>query len=254
MERLGTTGPSGMNANGLRAWGMIFLIAGIISRSVLQNQFLGVGSITSAELVQVMQASDSAMRIAAFALILQAVETCAVPIFAFLLVEGFRKAKSLKEYAIRLALVAVVSEIPYNLAMSQKVLDLSSRNPAVGLLLGLALLYLYNRFAGRKAICVIATIAGFAWAWILGIEHGAAMVLMIAVLWIFRKKPMVRGFAGSAVAVVCTIGSMFYLAAPMGFLAVHFYNGEPGPDNRIVNMAIYPVSLLVIGLVAMFVL
>ena len=56
------------------------------------------------------------------------------------------------------------------------------------------------------------------------------------------------------VAVLCTVGSMFYLAAPMGFLAIHFYNGEPGPDNKIVNMAIYPVSLLVIGLVAMFVL
>ena len=254
MERLGNTKPSGMNANGLRAWGMIFVVAGIISRSVLQNRFLGVGSITGAELVQVMQASQNAMYIATAALVLQAMETCAVPIFAFLLVEGFRKAESPKAYAIWVALVAVVSEIPYNLAMSQKVLDLSSRNPAVGLLLGLALLYLYRRFEGKKAICVIATIAGFAWAWMLGIDHGAAMVLMIATMWLLRKKPAVRSFVGAAVGVLCTIGSMFYLAAPMGFLAIHFYNGEEGADNQIVNMVFYPVVLLVIGLVAMFVL
>lgn len=252
METLGTTSRFGINANGLRTWGMIFVLAGIISRSVLQNQFLGMGSVTGAELVELMQASESAMRIATIALIQQALETCAVPIFAFLLVEGFQKAESMKGYAIRIGLVAVVSEIPYNLAMSQTVLDLSSRNPAMGLLLGLALLYLYNRFAGSKAICILVTIAGFAWAWMLGIDHGVAMVLMIAVIWGFRKKPLIRGFVGSAVAVLCTVGSMFYLAAPMGFLAIHFYNGEPGPDNKIVNMAIYPVSLLVIGLVAMF--
>ena len=254
MERLGNTKPSGMNANGLRAFGMIFLLAGIISRSVLQNQLLGLGSITGAGLLAAMQSSSSAMLIATIALILQAVETCAVPIFAFLLVEEFRNTESLKKYALGVAIVAVAAEIPYNLAMGQSVIDLSSRNPAFSLLLGLALLYLYNRFAGQKVICVVATIAGFAWAWMLGIEHGVPMVLLVAAMWLFRDKPMVRGFVGAAVAVVSTIGSMFYLASPMSFLAIHFYNGEPGADNKIMNIVIYPAMLLVIGLVAMFVL
>lgn len=254
MERLGDTKPSGIHANGLRTWGMIFVVAGVFSRSVLQNQILGVGTLTNAELVQIMQSSSSAMIIASIALILQAIETCAVPIFAFLLVEGFQRAESLKAYALRVGLVAVIAEIPYNLAMSQKLIDTATRNPAVGLLLGVALLYLYTRFESSKVVCVIATVAGFAWAWMLGIDHGVAMVLLIATMWLFRKKPAVRGFVGAAVAVLCTIGSMFYLAAPMGFLAIHFYNGEEGPDNKIVNMVFYPAVLLVIGLMAMFVL
>ena len=43
MERLGNTRPSGLHAGNLRAWGMLFVVAGIIGRSILQNQMLGVG-------------------------------------------------------------------------------------------------------------------------------------------------------------------------------------------------------------------
>lgn len=37
------------------------------------------------------------------------------------------------------------------------------------------------------------------------------------------------------------------MAAPMGFLAIHFYNGEKGPENRIVDSLAYPALLLVVG-------
>ena len=40
------------------------------------------------------------------------------PIFAFLLVEGIRHTRNLKQYAIRLAVGAVLAEIPYNLMVS----------------------------------------------------------------------------------------------------------------------------------------
>ena len=64
---------------------------------------------------------------------------------------------------------------------------------------------------------------------------------------------MFMGFSGMAAAALCTGISPFYLAAPMGFLAIHFYNGEPGNSSRLVNYLFYPVSLLLIGLVARFV-
>jgi hypothetical protein len=38
----------------------------------------------------------------------------------------------------------------------------------------------------------------------------------------------------------------------MGFLAIHFYNGEKGNTGRLVNYLFYPVTLLAIGLVAKF--
>lgn len=252
MERLGNTRPTGMNTNGLRTWGMLFILAGIISRSILQNELLGMLNTSGAGLLDVMQNVEGAMTMAAVALVLQAIETMAVPIFAFLLVEGFQHTSDYKKYLIRVAGLAVLSEIPFNLAMSQNVLDFSSRNPVFGVLLGLVLLYLYNRFAGQKLLCVVVGLMATVWSAMLNIEHGIPLVLMISVMWIFRNKKMFMGFSGAAVAVLCTGGSLFYLAAPMGFLVTHFYNGEPGEGNKLVSYLFYPVILLAVALIAMF--
>ena len=140
MERLGNTKPSGLHAGNLRAWGMLFAIAGIISRSLLQNQMLGMGTRTMQELMALMQASDTAMAIATVALVLQAVETVAVPIFVFLLAEGFRHTSDWKKYLLRVAGLAVLTEIPYDLAMNQKVLEFGTQNPVFGLVLCMILL------------------------------------------------------------------------------------------------------------------
>lgn len=253
-ERLGPTRPSGLHAGSLRAWGMLFAIAGIVSRSILQNKMLGVGLRSMQELMEMMQADQSVMAIATVALILQAVETVAVPIFAFLLAEGFIHTSDWKKYFARVAGLAVLTEIPYDLAMNGKVLEFGSQNPVFGLVLCMILLYFFRRFAGKKLVCVIMTLAGLVWCLMLKVEHGIPMMLMICVIHLFRNKRMFMGFSGMAAAALCTGISPFYLAAPMGFLAIHFYNGEPGNSSRLVNYLFYPVTLLVIGLIAKFAL
>lgn len=252
MERLGNTKPSGLHAGSLRAWGMLFAIAGIISRAILQNQMLGMGSRSMAELLEMMQSSESAMAIATMALVLQAVETVAVPIFVFLLAEGLQHTSDFRKYVLRVAGLAVLTEIPFDLAMNQKVLEFGSQNPVFGLLLCMVLWYLFRRFAGKKLICVVMALAGLVWALMLKVEHGIPTLLMFCVVYLFRNKKMYMGFSGMAAAALCTGLSPFYLAAPMGFLATHFYNGEPGNSSRLVNYLFYPVILLVIGLIAIF--
>lgn len=252
MERLGNTRPSGLHAGNLRAWGMLFAIAGIVSRSILQNRMLGVGLHSMQELMELMQASDTAMAIATVALVLQAVETVAVPIFAFLLAEGFLHTSDWKKYLLRVVGLAVLTEIPYDLAMNGKVLEFGSQNPVFALVLGLVMLYLFERFAGKKLICVVMAVAGILWAVMLKVDHGVPLLLMLCVIRLFKNKRMFMGFSGMAAAALCTGISPFYLAAPMGFLAIHFYNGERGNSSRLVNYLFYPMTLLVIGLVAMF--
>ena len=252
MERLGHNKPSGLHAGNLRTWGMLFAVAGIISRSLLQNQMLGTGIRNPAELLELMQSSETAMVIATAALVLQAMETVAVPIFVFLLAEGFQHTSNRKNYFFRVAGLALLTEIPFDIAMNQKVLEFGSQNPVLGLVLCMIVLYLFERFSGKKLICVIMALAGMAWALMLKIEHGIPMVLMICVIRIFRNKRMFMGFSGMAAAALCIGISPFYLAAPMGFLVTHFYNGEPGNSSRLVNYLFYPVLLLAVGLVAMF--
>lgn len=254
MERLGNTRPSGLNTGSLRTWGMLFVIAGIISRGVLQNTILGVGENSMQELMDMMRTSETAMIITTVSLVLQAMETVAVPIFVFLLFEGFQHTSDWKKYLARLAGLAVVTEIPYDLAMNRKVLEFGNQNPVIGLVLCFVLLLLFRYFAGKKLICVVMALAGVVWAIMLKVDHGVPMILMICVMHLFRNKKMYMGFSGMAAAALCTGLSPFYLIAPMGFLAIHFYNGEKGNSSRLANYLFYPVSLLAIALIAKFTL
>ena len=250
MERIQDRKPSGLNSNALRAWGMAFLALGVVGRCILQNRLLCLGQVSPMELVEAMQNSGAVMVLATAALVLQAVETCAVPIFAFLLAEGGQRTSNLPKYILRVGVLALAAEIPYNLAVSGKFLDLGSRNPVFGCLLGLVMLWFCRRYDGkglsRAAIRAVVTLAAMLWCRMLSVSHGPALVLVLAVLWAFREKPMLRGIAGAMAALVCSLGSMFYLASPMGLLAVHFYNGEKGPDNRTVSYLAYPVLLLAV--------
>ena len=253
MERLGNTrSTGGLHTGALRAWGMLFVVAGIVSRAILQNQMLGVGLRSMQELMELMQSSDTAMIIATIAIVLQATETVAVPIFVFLLFEGFQHTSDWKKYLLRIAGLAVLTEIPYDLAMNGKVLELGNQNPVLGLVLCFVMLILLRRFAGKKFICIAMALAAFVWAMMLKVDHGVPMVLMLCVMHLFRNKKMYMGFSGMAAAALCIGLSPFYLVAPMGFLAIHFYNGEKGNSSRLVNYLFYPVTLLAVALVAKF--
>lgn len=256
MERLPRQRSTGLTNTALRTWALLFLIFGIAGRSILENKLLNLGQISNQELLEAMQGSPNVMAMASLALVLEAVTTCAVPIYCFLLTEGFTRTASLKNYAIRVAVLAVLTEIPFNLAMSGEWLDLSSRNPVFAMLLCLAVLYFFDRYRERSLanICVkvIVVVAAFLWAAMLSISEGACCLILTMVIWALRHKPMYRDFVGAVVAIICCVFNPFYLAAPMGFLFIHFYNGEKGERSRAANYLAYPVSLAIFGAAAYF--
>ena len=71
------------------------------------------------------------------------------PLFAFLLVEGFTHTRSVKNYAIKLGIFALISELPFNLGFSSKLLDPNYQNVFFTLLLGLLSLAAMH-FLGEK--------------------------------------------------------------------------------------------------------
>lgn len=241
----------GISSEALKIWGLLFVLAGVIGRGILQNCILRVGTISGQELLETMNLYDGAMLMATVSLLLQALETCAVPIFAFALVEGARYTADWKKYLLRLTLLAVISEIPYNLAFGRLVLDLSSRNPVFGLVLGLILILLYRQFSEKKAVCILSAVAAASWVMMLRVEHGIPMLLIVSVIWIFREQPMLCRIMGAAAAAICTLGSLFYLASPMAFLAIHAYRGERGTGSRLIFYCFYPMILLAAVLVGM---
>ncbi len=259
MEILGNQQKStGISANALRIWGMVFLAAGIVGRGVLQNHILGFSGMNTQQMLEVMQSSEAAMNLATLSIALQAVETCAVPVFVMLLVEGVMRTSDRRQYFLRVLGLALLTEIPYNLAMGRGVLDFGSRNPVFGLVLGFVLIYFYDRYKDRGfqnvLIKILVTAAALVWVKMLNIEFGGSTLLILIVLWPFRKKLLYRCFIGASAAMVCAVISPYFLAAPMSFLAIHMCNWERNEDNRIVNYLMYPALLLLAGMVAIFVL
>jgi hypothetical protein len=106
---------------------------------------------------------------------------------------------------------------------------------------------LYQRFAEKKAVNiamkVLVTLAAILWPVMLRVQDGTCCVVLVAVLWLSRNVKNYRVFIGCAAGACCSALSLFYLATPMGFMAVHFYRGDQGEENRPVNYLAYPVLL-----------
>jgi len=256
MDRLISKKQSGITSNALHTWGMLFLTIGIVGKSIFQNRLLGAVGLNTQQLLAAMDASENAMMYATIGLVMQAMETCAVPIFAYLLVEGWQHTGSRMNYAKRVLGLALLSEVPYNLAMSGKLLDVSSRNPVFGILFCMIALYFYGVYEEKcfknTTIKLLVTIGAFLWVTMLKIEYGGCLVILMGVLWAYRSNSLMRNMAGATGAIVCMLYSPLFLVAPMGMLAVHMYNGEQGEDNRLVNYLAYPAVLLAVAVAGIF--
>ncbi len=100
------------------------------------------------------------------------------PIFAFLLVEGAHHTRNPKNYATRLVLVALLSEVPFRLAFSK--VSFGSSNVMFTLLLGFLMIQAIGRMKGFwKFLVVIPFYLISDW---IPMDHGGEGILLIAML------------------------------------------------------------------------
>ncbi|GHV07816.1 fimbrial assembly protein fimC [Clostridia bacterium] len=120
----------------------------------------------------------------------RAVGRVAFPLFAFLLAEGFFYTRDPRKYLLRLAIFAVVSELPFDLMTAGEPLDWGYQSVYVTLTLALFGLYLFDSFAaGNNKVAALLTLVsvGIA-AQIFHADYGAVGVLMVFVFYFFRGK------------------------------------------------------------------
>lgn len=178
----------------------------------------------------------------------------AFPIFAFQTAEGYRHTRNFRGYCVRLAVFALISEIPFDLMLSGSPFYPYHQNVMVTLLLGLLACRAYDRkhwlllpccfLAGLHARC----------------DYGAMGVLVVLAFHIFRdqKLPLLLmltainwfGYDGPQIAFGFLHVPLQAFAA-LAFFPIVLYNGKKGGGGKWLQYGsylFYPLHLLILGL------
>lgn len=196
-------------------------------------------------------------------LALRCVGRLAFPIFAFFIAEGYAHTRDFGRYFRRLAILAVVSEIPFNLE-NGTVFDPARQNVlwtfclALLTLRGLEVLGRERGF-GRWAGCGLVLAAGFAAGELLRTDYGGWGVVTVALLqlcrdgkyaklWLLLAMAAVNGLGMGSMMMPVFGGEMpIQIFAVAALPVIWLYNGQAGPKGpRRAFYVFYPAHLLVL--------
>jgi hypothetical protein len=190
--------------------------------------------------------------------LLEAVSWMAYPIYAWLLYSGFAHTRSVARYGARLAMLAVVSEVPYDLATSGRPWDMSSQNPVFALVVCLVVLAALehlrrHRTLGRAALSVAVCVAAILWLVIFNVglrfgvmPGGVVMLLFVLVFYAFHRRE------NTMMAFAAVVGAVALIFPALGLAFVHFRNDTVGAARaRPFFYVAYPVCLLAAGLLGL---
>lgn len=174
----------------------------------------------------------------------------AFPIFCFLLVEGFMRTGNAKKYGLRLGVFALISEIPFDLALSSAVFEWTYQNVFFTLLIGFVTMMVLDyiertqwQLFAKALLSGTILLAGACLAEVLGTDYGARGVLAILALYLFRRSRSWQLVAGCA-------AFLWEMPALIGFIPIAFYNGKRGMKLKYFFYAFYPVHLVILYLIA----
>lgn len=199
--------------------------------------------------------------------VMRSIGRMAFPVFCFLLVEGFKYTHSREKYAARMFIFALISEIPFDLAINNTVLEFKSNNVFFTLLLGLLAITVLDWLKSvdkiEKAssavkwffvtlircivmvsvVLVMMIIAEF----VLCCDYGAAGVGCIVMMYLLSSNRDVA-FAVAVILLGLFSGTIEFFALFM-LIPLRYYNGKRGISLKYVFYAFYPVHLFVLYLI-----
>jgi len=197
-----------------------------------------------------------------------------LPIFAFMIVNGYFYTSNIKKYVGRLFLFAIISEIPFNLALGSRIIYPIHQNVLFSFLISIALIR-WNEKAKEKhnlfiriAVGVLSVLLGYILGLITMVDFYHAGVLTVLVFYFFRHRKW-WCYLGQLVCLYYInaemlggigyefqfFGNTYFLArqsfAMLALIPIWLYRGKQGHHSKAFQYfcyAFYPLHLLVLGL------
>lgn len=179
--------------------------------------------------------------------LLRIIGRSAFPIFSFLIAEGYVYTSGRLRYFMRLLIVALLSEIPFDLAFHGGVLYLPAQNVFFTLALGLGAVFLMERFRSSApwlAFLCVAVLA--AAAELCKVDYGWFGVILTVSFFLLREN---RPLSFISFALLNAARSLpqrnLQLYAVFSVIPLMLYNGERGRSFfKSFFYLFYPLHLL----------
>ncbi len=172
------------------------------------------------------------------------------PIFAYLLAEGFFYTKDVKKYMMRLGAFALLSEMPYDLAIMGQDFDFSYQNVFFTLFFSILMLWLisktYNIVAKYVVVAIIILIC-----MLLQTDYCTIGPLLVFLFYEYRNQARAKLILTSLVMVLFTGGIQLAALFALPFIMLH--NRVQGPKIKAFFYNFYPVHLMILYLIQQFI-
>lgn len=172
------------------------------------------------------------------------------PIYAFLIVEGFRKTSNIFKYVLRIFFLALVSEIPFDLIIFNKCFTsdcLMLQNVLFTYFVGLLMLISIKALNSiSELLSIVPAILAIFACFFLKTDYWLEGILLIYLFYMFRHDLNVKCLFALIVTFVMSI-QHYYGFGALSVFFIYFYDGQKGYlDLKRFHYLFYPLHMLIL--------
>lgn len=169
------------------------------------------------------------------------------PIFCFLLVEGMNFTKNKNRYLITLFAFALISELPFNYAVTGDFLYFGAQNIFFTLFLSALSIYIVEELKNKKIInnvlvdLMVYFIVGMI-AEYLNTDYGFYGVFLVAIIYVNQNSRLLK-------MLTMFLAGIYQYSGCLSSVLCYFYNGKRGKQNKYFFYIFYPAHLILLSLI-----
>lgn len=233
----------------LKIMGFIFVFLYTFSFAIIQNGLMKSYLYDADTLNVMIQESPTLYNLAGVSTVLMMLVGASLPIYALLLVTGFENTRNVWKYLLGLLVLAIVSEVPYDMAMHHSFWFSEDQNPIFSLVFALLMLEGFELVDGvpkgwKFLFQLVIVISAICWTMVCKSAFGFSLVMMSMVYKLLEEKTLVKNLLAS----LC---GLLYVTSPFAIYLLYGYQNKRGNiKNKYSFYILYFAHLVVLACIS----